>query len=155
MGHPFQGRVFCCCPRAGADSGNGEGRARDPYGDITPMPHFVKDVDHVKLRLFKPIYHLTMGSIARRVYLIHEPDTRRNPIDHHVSSGAYGQNIQADFHPVNADAVTELYLYMFRTYLPRRHPTMSSLDDAHPSVVLRNLVFNKVASLIPLKPNNA
>ena len=78
-------------------------------------------VDHVNYcdRLNLSIF--TMGSIARRVYLIHEPDTRRNPIDHHVRSGAYGQNIQADFHAFNTDAVTELYLYMFETYLPRRY----------------------------------
>jgi hypothetical protein len=61
------------------------------------------------------------------------------------------------FHPVAAEAVTELYLHLFGTYLPRRYPTMLRLEDTHrydlkQQTVVRNLVFDEEISLIPPEP---
>jgi len=59
-----------------------------------------------------------------------------------------------DFHLVAADAVAELYVYLFGTYLPRRYPTMFRLEAAHDSKrpVVRNLVFDETVSLTPPEP---
>jgi hypothetical protein len=58
------------------------------------------------------------------------------------------------YHPVAADAVAELYVYLFGTYLPRRYPTMFRLEAAHDSKrpVVRNLVFDDIVSLAPPEP---
>ncbi|EMC93086.1 hypothetical protein BAUCODRAFT_76636 [Baudoinia panamericana UAMH 10762] len=103
----------------------------------------------IKIRPFKPKYHLTMGlenmplseliqmdkTYADRIQL------RRNLISEHPTS-------TRQCNPCAEKAVAELYEWIISTYLPKRFPSTYKLTSAETGSGLRNLVTDK---LIPLQ----
>ncbi|KAF2097269.1 hypothetical protein NA57DRAFT_57865 [Rhizodiscina lignyota] len=132
----------------------------DPYEAIEPLADLDwKTTEPIKIRPFKPKYHLTMAletcSLADLVLVdktyLSRIHIRRDCHVHHEP-----EVVQCN--PAGVPAVNEFYEWMTTTYLPKRFPTMYQLsnhvvDEKAPTTpqVLRNLVTGED---IPVQPPN-
>ncbi len=134
----------------------------DPYADIEPLLEFDwSTTTPIKIRPFKPRYHLTMAlETCPLPELVAIDDTylermalRRSVLDDHPKE-TYLCNDPC------TEAVFEVYAWMFGTYLPQRYPTMYTLVDQYEGTVdskqqrrsLYNIPANKY---IPLEAPSA
>ncbi|KAK3708680.1 hypothetical protein LTR37_011402 [Vermiconidia calcicola] len=104
----------------------------DPYHDIEPLRNFDwSTTEPIKIRPFKPKYHLTMA-------LEHCPLSELVAIDNTYLERMQIRKSVMDQHPKETyqcyepcvPAVMEMYEWIFGTYLPRRFPTMYRLFDS-------------------------
>ncbi|KAF7960598.1 hypothetical protein EAE96_000274 [Botrytis aclada] len=116
---------------------------------ITPLSDFDwRTTEPLKLRPFKPLYHMTMGIQSCPPSELIEMDrtyldrlaVRTNVIREHTSTV-----LQAL--PSSHAAIQELYTYLTASYLPTRFPTIYSL---HPTYLLNKATGHH----IPLTPSS-
>jgi len=135
---------------------------RDPYQDIEPL----RDLDWttkppIKIRPFKPKYHLTMAlENCPLSELIEQDDTFLERIQHRKDVMDQHPTETYQCNPVCESAVTELYRWMMGSYLPKRFPTMYRL--VYPTVTSEKsessvpyLINIPASKCIPLRPSSA
>ncbi|TKX25675.1 hypothetical protein C1H76_2325 [Elsinoe australis] len=104
----------------------------DPYKDIAPLVDFDwKKEAPIKLRPFKPKYHLTM-SIEQTALsdLIAMDNTYESRIKLRRSITTSHPHETLASLPTSEPMVHELYTWLFTTYLPLRFPTMFTLRSS-------------------------
>ena len=104
----------------------------DPYQDIEPLPNFDwQTTTPLKIRPFKPKYHLTMAlENCPLSELIANDNTYLDRIQHRKELMDAHPRKTYRCNPVCEEAVLELYEWMIGTYLPKRFPTMYRLVTA-------------------------
>jgi hypothetical protein len=135
----------------------------DPYFGIIPLPDFDwQTAAPLKLRPFKPKYHLTMGKISSlldfvniltALGLTNSTISELVEIDRtYLTRVTLRKQIMKDHHEIvlQADrsikpAVDELYTWLVSTYLPSRFPTMFTITPT-------GLLNDVTSESIPLTP---
>ncbi|KAF2712276.1 hypothetical protein K504DRAFT_474675 [Pleomassaria siparia CBS 279.74] len=122
------------------------------YYQIEPLADFDLDTaEPIKIRPFKPKYHLTMAleniGISDLVAMDKTYKTRIALRRHLIANRAH--DVLA-LTPTIEPSVLEFYTWITSTYLPQRFPTVFTLSDSKTS--LKNLVTDEV---IPLTPTSA
>ncbi|KAF2660495.1 hypothetical protein K491DRAFT_61171 [Lophiostoma macrostomum CBS 122681] len=123
--------------------------SKDAYNDIEPFAETdLQKVEPIKVRPFKPKYHLTM-SIENTTMsdLIAMDNTYRSRISLRRQLLLEKQDDVLRHNPVVEPAVTEFYTWLIQTYLPRRHPTLFTLSNS-------GLYNHVTAETLPLQPSS-
>ncbi|CAN9308622.1 unnamed protein product [Alternaria alternata] len=136
------------------------------YDNITPLSNFNLDTEQpLKLRPFKPKYHMTMGRVFTITYQEHDTATALENTtlnDLIAMDNTYRERLQIRSRLIEKEryevlacnseavpAVLELYEWLTRTYLPLRFPSLYAVTESGKH--LRNHVTD---SLIPLHMTN-
>ncbi|KAH6671343.1 hypothetical protein B0J14DRAFT_618636 [Halenospora varia] len=129
------------------DASNDEALAQYEASAIVPLSNFDWQLtEPLKFRNFKPKYHLTMGlSNSTLSELIEVDHTYLSRLDIRKQILKDHHDIAIQASPAIKPAIDELYIWLTRTYLPTRFPTMFSWSDLG--------VINRATGLIlPIEP---
>ncbi|ORY10437.1 hypothetical protein BCR34DRAFT_566929 [Clohesyomyces aquaticus] len=142
-------------------SGKHEIDAEDAYYQIEPVSDFdLESTEPIKIRPFKPKYHLTMAlenvTLSDLVAIDNTYKSRialRSQLIRNKTFDVLAAN------PIISPAVTEFYEWIIGTYLPQRFPTMFKLTapapDSRAAPGLRNLVTGQTLPLTPWSAESA
>ncbi|KAL1800268.1 hypothetical protein ACET3X_000610 [Alternaria dauci] len=121
------------------------------YEDIAPLLNFHLDTEQpLKLRPFKPKYHMTMALENTTLNdLIAMDNTHRERLQIRKELIEKERYEVLACNPEAAPAILELYEWLTRTYLPRRFPSLYTVTESRTH--LRNHVTD---GLIPLHMTN-
>ena len=133
----------------------------DAYTEITPLSDFNwKDEEPIRLRPFKPAYHLTMALenmpfselVAMDKTYLERIRWRRKTMNENPSDTVKAL-------PGSEPLINELYTWLFGTYLPRRFPNIYILIAPKPEkapetaqaypLFLRNRILNESVVVTP------
>ncbi|KAF2735032.1 hypothetical protein EJ04DRAFT_222001 [Polyplosphaeria fusca] len=121
----------------------------DAYTNIVPLPDFdLTSTPPIKIRPFKPKYHLTMAleniTLSDLIVMDNTYESRIALRKHLIQT--HPQDILAA-QPPATDAIFEFYTWITSTYLPQRFPTLFTL--------LPNGLLNTITQeTVPLTPNS-
>lgn len=106
--------------------------ASDPYQDIEPLSNFDwQATPPIKIRPFKPKYHLTMAlENCPLSELIENDNTYLDRIHHRKDLMDAHPRETYQCNTICEPAVLELYEWLIGTYLPKRYPTMYRLTTS-------------------------
>ncbi|KAK0119246.1 hypothetical protein ONS96_012305 [Cadophora gregata f. sp. sojae] len=117
--------------------------------EIQPRPDFDwRSTPPLKIRPFKPVYHLTMAVNTSHISELIEMD--RNYLDRIMLRKQIMQehhDIATQATPEVKPAVDELYTWLINTYLPSRYPTMFSVTSL-------GLLNHTTSQHLPLQPSS-
>lgn len=127
------------------------------YPHVTPLSSFDwSSTSPLKLRPFKPRYHLTMGIQPCDVSeLIEMDNTYLSRVELRKTIMHDHEGVVLAAEPTSKPAVDEFYTWMVNIYLPTRFPRMFQVESLKEKGVkdfrsnLRNLVTNDTAPLRP------
>ncbi|KAF2398263.1 hypothetical protein EJ06DRAFT_532014 [Trichodelitschia bisporula] len=120
------------------------------YTSIHPLTPFTwSETPPLKLRPFKPTYHLTMALQNTSISsLLVMDSTYLTRIQHRRAlARTHGTEIMGH-NPVARPAIHELYAWLFGVYIPQRYPSMFTLSPSGSSTT--NLVTGESIPLSPL-----
>ncbi|PSS12800.1 hypothetical protein M430DRAFT_124428 [Amorphotheca resinae ATCC 22711] len=124
-------------------------KTKDPTTEIIPLPDFDwRTTEPLKIRPFKPKYHLTMGLTNCPPSELIEID--KNYVDRLTLRKQIMQEHQSTVlqaQPIIQPAINELYTYLTSIYLPQRFPTIFQLSPGGQQ--LHNLA---TSCTLPLEP---
>ncbi|KAF2473473.1 uncharacterized protein BDR25DRAFT_283035 [Lindgomyces ingoldianus] len=131
--------------------------SEDVYTQIEPLPNFNPETtEPIKIRPFKPKYHLTMAlentTLSDLVVIdstYHSRISLRRQLIRDRPSDVLAAN------PIITPAVTEFYEWIMGTYLPRRFPTMFKLTLSPESIKPSGLQNLATDEIIPLTQSSA
>ncbi|KAF2761161.1 hypothetical protein EJ05DRAFT_497719 [Pseudovirgaria hyperparasitica] len=154
---PFRASFIPSKPTSNVQSTKNNG---DPciasYQDIEPLSNFDwRTTEPIKLRPFKPKFHLTMAIENTSISdLIPFDNTYldRIRLRRRLLSTLSTEIIAA--HPVAQPAVHEFYTWVFTIYLPSRYPTMFTLapSPSAPTSLTNLITSESIPLLAPLNP---
>ncbi|KAF1983746.1 hypothetical protein K402DRAFT_406731 [Aulographum hederae CBS 113979] len=134
-----------------------DGWKTNPYTAIEPLKFSWQDEEPIKIRPFKPRYHLTMAlesCALSDLVLVDKTYLDRIRLRRHLIATHSDDVVAAN--PVANAAVDELYEWLFGTYLPARFPTIFKLSsEDRPKEKPSQLVNLVTAEKIPLQPHQS
>ncbi|KAK4223955.1 hypothetical protein QBC38DRAFT_486521 [Podospora fimiseda] len=124
---------------------------KTPFHDnIEPLPNFdYQNEEPLQLRPFKPIYHITMAlQSATQSTLIHLDKNYLTRILARQNLLQTQTSIVLGSLPESLSPLQELYIYLLKTYLPNRFPSIFSLSPDN--TYFHNKITHRSFPLIPI-----
>ncbi|RMZ90954.1 hypothetical protein DV736_g1805, partial [Chaetothyriales sp. CBS 134916] len=159
----YQARSKNASPTRAEAEKAGRGRRYLAAPDFPPVEELAdfdyKTTEPIKLRPFKPKYHLTMAleNLDPNELLLMDKNYpsrvayRRTIIQKHFEDVCAVAN-----EPIIAPAIREFYTFLLGTYLPVRFPRMFKLHEVHyetgKTYMLENLVTSEIYPAFPISP---
>ncbi|KAF2006887.1 hypothetical protein P154DRAFT_454671 [Amniculicola lignicola CBS 123094] len=125
------------------------------YYDIEPLKDFnLETTEPIKIRPFKPKYHLTMAienTTLSDLVAMDKTYTSRMQLRKHLLTNHFSSVLATN--PKATASIYEFYSWITKTYLPSRFPTIYTLTPNPPG--LKNHTTGEILPLHPPSPTSA